>query len=255
MNLTPVRTPAWRRIMSFCLVLVLLAALVPASVLKVSAATPKKLFLQPHGTWKQNNERYAAYFFGNGEKWVSMSDSDGNGTYEVDVPSGYTKVIFCRMNGSASANNWDNKWDQTDDLVIPTDGSDCYSIKDWKWYSSFEKGTTLYFKPNSTWKSNSARFAAYFFVGDNYKWVSLTDSDNDGYYEVEVPGDGYTTVIFVRMKGSSSTNDWNNKDSNQTSDLLASTAGSNNCYEITSGNSGKWTVFSPTPVYSTLKVM
>lgn len=37
MNLTPVRTPAWRRIMSFCLVLVLLAALVPASALRVNA--------------------------------------------------------------------------------------------------------------------------------------------------------------------------------------------------------------------------
>ena len=136
MNLTPVRTPAWRRIMSFCLVLVMLAALVPASVLKVSAATPSTLYLKPNNERKTDGARFAAYFFGNGEKWLSMTDSDGDGVYEVAVPSGFPSVIFCRMNPSATANNWNNRWNQTGNLTVPTDGKNCFTVPSGAWNGS-----------------------------------------------------------------------------------------------------------------------
>lgn len=71
----------------------------------------------------QGNERYAAYFFGNGEKWIDMKHTGDSKTYYVDVPmntagtaKNYPNVIFCRMSGTSTTNSWDNKWDKTGDL-------------------------------------------------------------------------------------------------------------------------------------------
>ena len=54
----------------------------------------------------------------------------GDGTYEVHLPEGYDygcNIIFCRMNPSTTANNWNNKWNQTSDLKTPTDGKNLYT--------------------------------------------------------------------------------------------------------------------------------
>ena len=100
--------------------------------------TANMLYLKPNTNWKVDNARFAAYFFEGtpGEKWVSMTDSDSDGIYEVNIPEGYDygcKVIFCRMNPSTTANNWNNKWNQTADLITPTDGTNLYTVKDGTW--------------------------------------------------------------------------------------------------------------------------
>ena len=95
-----------------------------------------KLYLTPNANWKQSNARFAAYFFDNGETWVGMTKVAGEtDLYEVTIPTDkkYPKVIFCRMNPGAAANNWNNKWNQTADLVIPTDGKNHYTVKDGTW--------------------------------------------------------------------------------------------------------------------------
>ena len=93
------------------------------------------LYLKPNSNWLQANARFAAYFFGNGERWVSMTDSDSDGIYEVAIPTDkkFPKIIFCRMNPSATANDWGNKWNQTSDLVIPTNGNNLYTVKEGTW--------------------------------------------------------------------------------------------------------------------------
>lgn len=93
------------------------------------------LYLKPNSNWLQANARFAAYFFGNGERWVSMTDSDSDGIYEVAIPTDkkFPKIIFCRMNPSATANDWGNKWNQTGDLTIPTDGKNLYTINKGSW--------------------------------------------------------------------------------------------------------------------------
>lgn len=98
----------------------------------------KKLYLKPNSNWTQANARFAAYFFGNGERWVSMTASDVSGIYEVPVPTdkNFPKVIFCRMNPSATANNWNNKWNQTGDLTIPTDGKNLFTVPNGAWDGS-----------------------------------------------------------------------------------------------------------------------
>ena len=99
--------------------------------------TEKVVYLKPNSNWTQSNARFAAYFFGGsvGEKWVSMT-AVGDGTYEAHLPEGYDygcNIIFCRMNPSTTANNWNNKWNQTADLKTPTDGKNLYTVKAGTW--------------------------------------------------------------------------------------------------------------------------
>ncbi len=92
-------------------------------------------YLTPNSNWKQANARFAIYFFNaSGNTWVDMKDENGDGIYVADTPDGkWTSMIFCRMNPSATANNWDNKWNQTADLSIPNDGNNHYTVKAGTW--------------------------------------------------------------------------------------------------------------------------
>lgn len=92
-----------------------------------------KLYLIPNANWTMDNARFAAYFFGNGERWLDMTDADSDGCYECEIPEGYPSVIFCRMNPNTTTNNWNNKWNQTEDLTVPTDGTNCYTVKEGTW--------------------------------------------------------------------------------------------------------------------------
>ncbi len=93
-------------------------------------------FLVPNANWKVDGARFAIYFFGNGETWVSMKDDNGDGVYVGNKPTDgkiYPSMIFCRMNPNNAANNWNNKWNQTADLTCPSDGTNCYTVKAGTW--------------------------------------------------------------------------------------------------------------------------
>lgn len=103
-------------------------------VVEEPEVTENVLYLAPNTNWKADSPRFAAYFFGAGDAWVSMTDADADGIYEVNIPvGGYPSVIFCRMNPGTTTNNWDNKWNQTADLTIPTDGKNLYTIAEGAW--------------------------------------------------------------------------------------------------------------------------
>ena len=98
-----------------------------------------QIYLKPNSNWTQQSARFAARFYNdNGdEEWKSMSDNDGDGVYSCDIPN-YPKVIFVRMNPNGTdnannGNNWTNKWNQTGDLTIPTDGKDLFTISSGSW--------------------------------------------------------------------------------------------------------------------------
>ena len=120
-----------KRVLSFLMAFAMVLSLLPATVF--AAEAPETLYLKPNSNWMDANARFAAYFFGNGETWVGMTGPNANGVYQVSVPSGYPNVIFCRMNPGTEDNNWDNKWNQTDDLTVPTDGTDLYTVADGTW--------------------------------------------------------------------------------------------------------------------------
>lgn len=91
-----------------------------------------KLYLNPN-IWDMLSARFAAYFYGNGEKWVSMTDADGDGIYEVTIPTDktYPNVIFVRMNPANTTNNWSNKWNQTGDLTINGNKGKVFKVTAW----------------------------------------------------------------------------------------------------------------------------
>ena len=80
----------------------------------VSSAWAEKIYFKPWSSWK-SDARLAAYFYGSGtESWSSFKQIGSSEYYVCDIPSGsYTHVIFCRMNPSATANNWNNKYNQS----------------------------------------------------------------------------------------------------------------------------------------------
>ena len=89
----------------------------------------KWLYLKPNSNWKQSNAKFAAYFFTKnvGEYWQWMMKLDTN-HYGCRIPGDYKNVIFCRMNSSATNMNWDNKWNQTGDLTVPTNGNNLFTL-------------------------------------------------------------------------------------------------------------------------------
>ena len=92
--------------------------------------TETKLYLKPNSNWKEANARFAAYLWAEGVTavWYDMTLVQGEtDIYEFTLPEGYDKLIFCRMNPSTTANSWDNKWNQTGDLAVPTDGKNLFS--------------------------------------------------------------------------------------------------------------------------------
>ena len=95
-----------------------------------------KLYLQPNSNWTLSNAWFAAYFFetGKGEKWLGMSDEDGDGVYVCDIPTeNYKEVIFVRMNQDKHELNWDSKWDQSTNQTVPTNGNTLFTVKDGDW--------------------------------------------------------------------------------------------------------------------------
>lgn len=98
--------------------------------------TETKLYLQPNANWNIDNARFAAYLWGNGVSavWYDMTLVEGEtNIYEFTLPEGYENIIFCRMNPNAAANDWNNKWNQTADLKVPTDGTNLYIVKEDTW--------------------------------------------------------------------------------------------------------------------------
>ena len=174
---------------------------------------PTTVFLKPHDEWKFNNARFAIYYWKSKQDngWVNMKRlTCQNEYYTADVPVGYSQLQFVRLNPNTNENKWDNVWNQTTDLTLPTNGNNLYDL------------TKIYLKPNANWKSDGARFAAYFFHSDfaeDKAWMSMLSTSENGVYYCDVPTDKlYNKVSFVRMKGEPSTNDWGNR-LNQSKDI------------------------------------
>ena len=204
------------RFFSVLLVICMIFSMIPAPAFAASASV---VYLKPNSQWLTANARFAAYFFsGSDYVWVSMTDSDGDGYYAANVPTGYGSVIFCRMNPGTSNNVWDNMWNQTADLTIPTNGRNCYTMTAGSWNSG-------------TWGTFTVTQDYYLFGyinGANYACEG--DSANLGTYKFE---DGKLTATFdcdsyVAVKTGDNAN-WymtNGYDGNATSVTLYNTSSS-----------------------------
>ena len=122
-----------KRVLSFVLALVMVLSLVPMAAF-AAEETGTTLYLKPNANWSADGARFAMYYFnGTANGWADMRDEDGDRIYEGVVPADYSNVIFCRMNPAATENNWNNKLNQTADLTVPTDGTNCYTVAEGTW--------------------------------------------------------------------------------------------------------------------------
>ncbi len=109
---------------------------------------------------------------------------------------------------------------------------------------------TVYFAPDSNWRSDNARFAVYVWdSNDNHLWIEMTDDDGNEIYEATIP-QGYIGLIFCRLNPGESHTGWSTT-WNQTVDLTLPDNG-DRLYTITdpwgndsNGNkgSGKWSKY------------
>ena len=105
------------------------------------------LYLVPNENWKIDEARFAVYLknpktYSQTEMWLPMEKVNDN-LYKVDVPSqcDYQTVIFCRMNGNTTENNWNNRWNQSSEQNFPTDNKTRFTVKEGEWGSS-DNGAT-----------------------------------------------------------------------------------------------------------------
>ena len=205
-------------------------------------ATGNTLYLKPNSNWLIDDARFAAYFFNSsGNTWKSMTDTDGDGYYECEKPSGYTTVIFCRMNPSTTANNWTNKWNQTGDLSLTVD-STAYTL----YYTNMEtQATNLQFVSGTTYVPSSTGFnmgtpvngAMYILTSDN---VQCTNKLN------------IQKVTSVTVSGTKSVGNTLTFSSGATPTTGTAYKGYNYSYYVTNTDTGtSWTTDSKwTPLYA-----
>ena len=156
------------------------------------------LYLKPINDWKQNNEWYAAYFYkeGTGDNfWVRMKNEDpcgGSAYYKTLIPDGdWTHVIFIRMDGSKTDLKWENKWDQTVDLTIPTDGKNCFtngSKNNDKFTGSWSTHTPTNYEPVVFNVTVPAGTPNCYIIGDWDGWSQFTEMTkvDDTHYTVTI---------------------------------------------------------------------
>ena len=124
---------------------------------------PTTLYFRPSTNWKENNPKYAAYFcYGDKtteDKWVELTPD--NGIYKVDnSDKQYVMVIFVRLK-SGGALSWDDKWGQTDNLIIPNTPNNlntCFAF----WKNAWDDVSGLWVAPTPLTDANwSAFITAY----------------------------------------------------------------------------------------------
>ena len=159
---------------------------------------PDIIYFQPSERWTDGNARFAAYFMygnvGTDDKWENLTDTDGDGVYEVNNAKQHIAVIIVRMNPAFTENRWntdaennsENKpvWNQSADLYIPMDGNNWFKMipkNDEEWDNS---GEWLYYKKVNVTVSASpvegglvASEGTYMYGED----VTLTATANEGY--------------------------------------------------------------------------
>ena len=163
----------FKQVLSLALAIVMVLGLIPVTQ-AWAAEGDTTLYLQPNANWKEADARFAIYHWNDGgDRWTDMSDEDGDGIYEGTVPAGYSNIIFCRMNPGTTDNNWNNKWDQTSDLTVPTDGTNCYTVAEGAWS-----------KGNGTWSTYTPATepeqpAATYYVAGSEALCGSNWSNND----------------------------------------------------------------------------
>ena len=96
--------------------------------------TVQTLYLNPGASWLGYPAKYAVHYFKSSNntengwsEFMTIAENEES-IYTTTIPLGYDKVIFARINGEATTPNWTDKWSQTFDLDLPTDGKNQFTV-------------------------------------------------------------------------------------------------------------------------------
>lgn len=123
---------------------------------------------------------------------------DGNLPHYIKNTASDFSLIFCRMYGSNSDNNWGNRWNQTVDLKLSgennmyTIAENSWSDGNWGTYSP-SQSNTVYLMVNENWKKDNDRFAVFTFGSKGEYWYSMTKV-TDNIYSAVLPTPSYTIL-------------------------------------------------------------
>lgn len=193
------------------------------ALLGATSAFGKTVYIQPSSNWLQDGARFALYMFGGAnDAWTNFEvvDADNN-IYKATFDDSQTSMIFVRMNGSTTENNWDNKWNQTADLVAPANDNQLYVFGD-GWDNPTLTITENYTEPVAagyTVDFNTAITTSdhAFQVASN--WRHIVDTYED-YFSGNTNYPSYSYSETAGVNGSGALSCSTNQNSNGIYDLL-----------------------------------
>lgn len=202
-----------KRLIALLICLAMVLAALPMAVFADGEETSSTtIYLKPNSNWSDASARFAAYFFveGGDNVWVDMVAA-GDGMYSVVVPEGdYANVILCRMNPKDTSNSWDTKWNQTNNLAIPTDENNIYVINDGAWGD----GNSVVGQWIASGEEPEPVVKEYYLVGTMNEWTADTENGTNKLTETG-EGTGIYTVSLELAAGSyeykAATSDWADK--------------------------------------------
>ena len=136
----------FKRFLSLALAVMMVISMMPSNIVFAATGDSSEtaVYLAPGTDWPYDNAWYAAYYWdANSTGWTKLTDEDGDGYFKASIPAGYSNIIFTRMNPAYNEPGWEGVWNQTNDLTIPTDGSNCFVINN-PWDNSDTGDWTAY---------------------------------------------------------------------------------------------------------------
>ena len=173
--------------------------------------------------WAKEDALSYAYFFNeNTNTWVKMDPVENETSVcKVTIPSGnWTKVIFTRMKPDGidtAQNKWDNKWNQTEDLILSqtNSGNNCFIMNNdvgvkkirGSWEDSPKSHTHSYTETSCVWSENNTKATVTLSCecGKTLTFeksaTTVSDADKDEYTTtVRYQGEDYpeTKTVYKR---------------------------------------------------------
>ena len=175
------------------------------TLVMVMPSMARTLYLHPNANWMQQGgdggdpqqfsvPRFAAYVWDdNGNQWFDMVPAE-EGFYKVEVPDNYVNLIFTRMTPFVKENNWDQKWNQTENLTIGK--GNCYYVEEntwdngkgsWEWHNAL---TVPFTADDATNKNYATVFADYALDLPEgvHAYTGSINADHTQLLLTEVPG-------------------------------------------------------------------
>lgn len=80
--------------------------------------TSRVVTLTPSDEWAADGSSYAIYYWNDTDTVFAILTTEVDGTYEFELPEGYTNYLFVDLKAGATVASWENVRAQTDDFVL-----------------------------------------------------------------------------------------------------------------------------------------